>query len=794
MVQCVCEWYISGRDRDKTGVLCAASAFLKDFGDFPIYCYEEKESDELCDLYSSASVQLPKWVIQLLKVIDVESFKAGHVSDFDVRSRIVDLLIFLYIRSYILIDQHLALQGRECNDDYFKTTWAATKSTTTVLLKPMLCNSDIKILDSSNIFQSVSKVLWHTLSLSEEAGEHQTSACLLHRLHSRNSVESSSDVESIIVTDLTSTDKSRCSEACRRFRKLWTLTRSSVNENVYDGIPYKSFNKVIMVLLGTIADDSLNGRNSSLKTVATAWFIDCAKHGDLPRIFQMLGTMLLNPSTSRVSIQYMTIDSRLTKETIKSMPSDINCLSLVTANGRQVFQHVLHDAATAQDFTPLAPIDCTKNSAWISDLKKHIYTPPTPNNTFSDTLKVVQQTPAPIKSHKRTISDIPQFDEDNESIGEISVELANADPDVVDCVAFLINKVCDEIEDSEYVKERFKQAARGLNIAESSADLPSVNKFFQPIGGSPTFQREIQKDPSHYRRSLPAALPSSNQNNSVDKQIDEQSKSLLIESNSITSKAPSQPPLHLSDNIKRVKCGHRRQDSLQESIFSTPTQDLRLFDPSELPKLTAPGDDKQPLLEEAQAHMLLYMESPNTVDLGRSEMIFRILSSLLRSNRGAALGKMMVHCMVFNNTSTSPQSAGGGVNQLVEYLNRHYKAIQGEDFWLKPDTLAEGSKPRHCSYFELFCTISLHYLRSYFLNSPISPVSENDITTSWDCKIAALDFFTDLIREIIVMISDIKSRDFVNSVLTVYRQTKLQRCLISFLLTAVPTPRTPTDV
>ena len=64
-----------------------------------------------------------------------------------------------------------------------------------------------------------------------------------------------------------------------------------------------------------------------------------------------------------------------------------------------------------------------------------------------------------------------------------------------------------------------------------------------------------------------------------------------------------------------------------------------LFDPSELPKLTAPGDDKQPLLEEAQAHMLLYMESPNVVDLGRAEMIFRILSSILRSNLGGALGK-----------------------------------------------------------------------------------------------------------------------------------------------------------
>lgn len=49
-----------------------------------------------------------------------------------------------------------------------------------------------------------------------------------------------------------------------------------------------------MVLLGTIADDSLNGRNSSFKTVATAWFIDCAKHGDLPRVFQVCLFLLLH--------------------------------------------------------------------------------------------------------------------------------------------------------------------------------------------------------------------------------------------------------------------------------------------------------------------------------------------------------------------------------------------------------------------------------------------------------------------------------------------------------------------
>lgn len=90
--------------------------------------------------------------------------------------------------------------------------------------------------------------------------------------------------------------------------------------------------------------------------------------------------------------------------------------------------------------------------------------------------------------------------------------------------------------------------------------------------------------------------------------------------------------------------GHRRQDSLQESIFSTATQDLKLFDPAELPKVTCDenGDDKQPLFDEGHAHMLFYSENPMTVDLGRAEEIFRILSVLLRTQRGVGLGRLIV--------------------------------------------------------------------------------------------------------------------------------------------------------
>lgn len=163
--------------------------------------------------------------------------------------------------------------------------------------------------------------------------------------------------------------------------------------------------------------------------------------------------------------------------------------------------------------------------------------------------------------------------------------------------------------------------------------------------------------------------------------------------------------------IKRIKLGHRRQDSLQESIFSTTTTDLKLFDPAELPKVTCDenGDEKQPLFDESHAHMLLYSENPRTVDLSRAEEIFRILSALLRSQRGAGLGRLIVNCMVFNNTTNLPQSPNGTACQLVDYLMRHYKAIQGEGFWYyeKPNGGGDTSKNKHCTFLELFITVRL---------------------------------------------------------------------------------------
>jgi hypothetical protein len=196
-----------------------------------------------------------------------------------------------------------------------------------------------------------------------------------------------------------------------------------------------------------------------------------------------------------------------------------------------------------------------------------------------------------------------------------------------------------------------------------------------------------------------------------------------------------------------------------------------------LPNSTCPGDYKQPLLDETFSHMLFYAESPSMVDLGRAEKLFRTIDSLLKSG----LGRQVVSCMLFTNLTSSggadhpPQkdeqraSIGGGrgstapasqQQQLIEFMARHYRHIQGDGFWDwsahekeegGPEVAmpSENRSQKFSTLFEVFSTVLfasmflnylqkqvvLYFFRSYFLNSPLNYVREDDLVLAWKCKV-----------------------------------------------------------
>jgi hypothetical protein len=85
--------------------------------------------------------------------------------------------------------------------------------------------------------------LWQRFSENSDILWLQMVALLLLRLHSRRINESSSEIEDLIVGELTSANKMASGAAARKFRDLWIFTRSSQIEEVYSGIPLKPMNR-----------------------------------------------------------------------------------------------------------------------------------------------------------------------------------------------------------------------------------------------------------------------------------------------------------------------------------------------------------------------------------------------------------------------------------------------------------------------------------------------------------------------------------------------------------------------
>jgi hypothetical protein len=91
--------------------------------------------------------------------------------------------------------------------------------------------------------------------------------------------------------------------------------------------------------------------------------------------------MLLTPASARVSMQFLKVDGRTTRNDVPSLPDDVNVISLSTLTDKQNFNHVCRDIdvplTDKSKVNPAAPwneftfFDCTKNDPWIGDLKRH---------------------------------------------------------------------------------------------------------------------------------------------------------------------------------------------------------------------------------------------------------------------------------------------------------------------------------------------------------------------------------------------------------------------------------------
>ena len=105
----------------------------------------------------------------------------------------------------------------------------------------------------------------------------------------------------------------------------------------------------------------------------------------------MLCTLLMNPVTSRVSIQYLRRESKLTREQVPTLPPGVSVVTLVAVDGKQRLYHM----------------DGHVENSSLTELRNKLLLnsdPPKPN---------VDENPTTINTC--ATGDVPNFDEDTVS-------------------------------------------------------------------------------------------------------------------------------------------------------------------------------------------------------------------------------------------------------------------------------------------------------------------------------------------------------------------------------------------
>ncbi|MCP9264273.1 Protein pad-1 [Dirofilaria immitis] len=770
----ICDWYCKERGTERLQAFHAISTLTREFADFPLYDLSTKEIKDIRHRKQHISSNYPIWLSALLNILSVDEWNASvnskvnppeiRVCDVFARANALDLITYIYVRSSSVAEQHAAMIRCQKRDN---------KERTTILLKPLISETDLKRLDDDEIFKKAATILWSYLGESDKAYYHSTVSRLLCLVHSRKPSEPSSDVEDLIVNNLTSMDRV-----------------PSASEELYLGLSSKPFNRVVMLLLGFLSDDAIGYDKTELKNISSCWFNDCAQHSDLPYIFQMWATMLLNPSTSRASIQYLSMQGRMNKEKFPNIPPGICVITLLTNGGHQSLHHLCEDVSVTgsneakrhlvEASIAFERLRIIEYPAWLTELRNRLLQEGNNNSTMdlnmaSEAQKLITGLYRTYQCLMMIMSLVCDYDQrkspdrfENLRISAAALtarsckwmdsiettSLDSLDQEVLEILQYIIDFICAQEESEMEIQACFAGERLCSHIQTTLiSDTHCTESEISEKEGSSSAVASISQKRIIESQSVPAV--------------------------SSWKSTENGPPI--SENLKRCK-GHRRQDSLQESIFTMSAQELNII-------IIATGDEVQPLCHELHAHMLLYAESGQTVDLARSEKVFRMLIALLRTKLNFLTPRLIISCMVSSGTASLHKSSSNVASgHLMDLVSRHIRSILGQDFWASELDSANGTdtlKYKHYTFLELFMTISLHFLRSYFVNSPTANVSSLDLRNAWKCKMAVLDFLTELMRGLIAMIQENQSRALTIYIHNLLQRSKLQKCLLHSLLTSV---------
>ncbi|VDP01078.1 unnamed protein product [Soboliphyme baturini] len=193
---------------------------------------------------------------------------------------------------------------------------------------------------------------------------------------------------------------------------------------------------------------------------------------------------------------------------------------------------------------------------------------------------------------------------------------------------------------------------------------------------------------------------------------------------------------------------------------------------------SAPVDEFS-LLHPVHGDWLLYYD---VFDCSRVRHVFEIFLSLMDS-----CPAFFLNSLVYKPTVHSTKSYEQLIHILAEAFVRHEKAICGYECFTCGLTERKADAKIFSLpivYLEIFISYSLFYIRSFYVNSPLSQVSEQQLRNNLSLKVLCLNFLSKCFREITVLVKRF-GRPFAQHIINVFLSCRLQTHLMNCLIECV---------
>ena len=594
------------------------------------------------------------------------------------------------------------------------------------------------LINETLFFQHITAYLWDYLSDRYERNYNLKASKILSMLHS---MLPNGDCEDLICNQLSANHSQRLEseylliEAFKRFFKLWNSTRD-ISIITYGHLS-KTFERCLIIVIGILNESNTN----CLKSLVQQWTSDCYVQGDMPRIFDILLIMLLEPDTARISVQKLHPIAH--REYFLSRQLNSHDQSSMNSNYQQQESNISNDT----DDMSVGDINEITFSVLIDDGQLDEYVGE--DDDVEDTYDEDEGEQDESDEEKRI------YGISCTEAGEVVYHLKQSSP--------------------QPMKANAVKPPSTLSLSQPSL---SNSRSVSPTASSKSVKRRAPTMPTVFSRNNSSVESSSVKGSSTN--IQRMYTSLHEETPTTENESLADVPLINSTLQSALSSGSRRPHSVGP-IPHALTMDGISSDPSE--SLTSNQNatkkvdaiDRSRKLDFHLAYFLLYTQ---TYDYNRVTFALNIIESLIE-----LLPRQLIHTLLItSNTQTSPINMHN--THLHELTIRHRRAIEGKNFYA---SMENNFSHHQQSYLFTLVNLLLIYARSYYPKSFEPRLTLHDMQGNRKVHLRSLALLRRICRELsyICMENLHVNMVLINYITDLFQKLSFQKTILHLFNTIV---------